>query len=169
MSTSFPTGLDSLSNPTATDKQNNPDHATQHANANDAIEAIQAKLGIDSSAVTTSHDYKLTPKIITMTEVVGTPNTADIDLSKNGAKTIYKLTMTQDNTLTVSNATVGDVIRLILAQDGSGSHTPTFFSTISWSGGSAPTVTSTASKSDMYVFVITSAGNYAGFIVGQNF
>lgn len=59
MATSYPTSLDSLSNPTATDKQNNPDHATQHANANDAVEAIEAKVGADSSVVTTSHDYKL--------------------------------------------------------------------------------------------------------------
>lgn len=35
------------------------DHAAQHANANDAIEALEAKVGADSSAVTTSHDYKL--------------------------------------------------------------------------------------------------------------
>lgn len=59
MSTSFPTGLDSFTNPTGSDKLNDPDHADQHANANDAIEALQAKVGIDSSAVTSSHDYKL--------------------------------------------------------------------------------------------------------------
>jgi len=59
MATDFPTGLDALTNPTATDYLNSPSHAGQHANANDAIEALEAKLGINSSAVTTSHDYKL--------------------------------------------------------------------------------------------------------------
>ena len=59
MSTSFPSGLDALSNPSSTDKLNNPSHSAQHANANDALEAIEAKVGIDGSAVTTSHDYKL--------------------------------------------------------------------------------------------------------------
>ena len=32
---------------------------TQHADANDAIEALQAKVGVDGSAVTTSLDYKV--------------------------------------------------------------------------------------------------------------
>jgi hypothetical protein len=60
MAINFPTSLDSLSNPLSTDKLNNPSHATQHANANDAIEALEAKVGIDGSAVTTSLTYKVT-------------------------------------------------------------------------------------------------------------
>lgn len=59
MATNFPTSLDSLTNPTASDTMANPDHAVQHANINDAMEAIQAKVGIDGSAVTTSIDYKI--------------------------------------------------------------------------------------------------------------
>ena len=59
MSTSFPTSLDVLTNPTSTDPLSSPSHSTQHINSNDAIEAIEAKVGVDSSAVTTSHDYKL--------------------------------------------------------------------------------------------------------------
>ena len=59
MSSNFPTSLDTLTNPTATDPQNNPSHAGQHSDANDALEAIEAKVGINSSAVQTSHDYKL--------------------------------------------------------------------------------------------------------------
>ena len=63
MATDFPTALDSFSNPSGTDKVNSATsalkHATQHANANDAIEALEAKVGVDGSAVTTSHDYKL--------------------------------------------------------------------------------------------------------------
>lgn len=59
--TNFPTSLDTLPNPTKWDQQNTPGllHHEQHANANDAVEALEAKVGIDSSAVTTSHDYKL--------------------------------------------------------------------------------------------------------------
>lgn len=34
-------------------------HVIAHQNIQDAIEAIEAKVGVDSSAVTTSHDYKL--------------------------------------------------------------------------------------------------------------
>jgi hypothetical protein len=59
MATNFPSSLDSLTNPTSSDPLNSPSHSAQHANANDAIEALQAKVGVDSSAVTTSLDYKV--------------------------------------------------------------------------------------------------------------
>lgn len=57
MAINFPTSLDSLTNPISTDRLNSPDHAVQHENANDIVEALEAKVGIDNSAVTTSLDY----------------------------------------------------------------------------------------------------------------
>lgn len=59
MSINYPTSLDSLTNPTGTDTTTAVDHASQHSNANDAIEALEAKVGVNSSAVTTSLDYKV--------------------------------------------------------------------------------------------------------------
>jgi hypothetical protein len=59
MAVNFPTSLDTLTNPTATDYLNSPSHAGQHANANDILEALEAKVGIDGSAVTTSHAFLL--------------------------------------------------------------------------------------------------------------
>lgn len=61
MSTSFPTSLDTLTNPSASDYLDTAGvlHDEQHANVNDAVEALQAKVGVDASAVTTSLDYKL--------------------------------------------------------------------------------------------------------------
>lgn len=59
MSTNFPTSLDALTNPTGTDNLDSPDHAAQHANANDAIEALEAKVGVDGSAVAGSLDYQM--------------------------------------------------------------------------------------------------------------
>jgi len=59
VATNFPASLDSLTNPTSSDSLNSPSHSAQHANSNDAIEALQAKVGVDSSAVTTSLDYKV--------------------------------------------------------------------------------------------------------------
>lgn len=59
MTTNFPTSLDTLTNPTSTDSVATVDHAAQHANVNDSIEALEAKVGVNSSAVTTTHDYKL--------------------------------------------------------------------------------------------------------------
>ena len=59
MATNFPSSLDTLTNPSATDTLDSPPHDEQHADANDAIEALQAKVGVDGSAVTTSLDYKV--------------------------------------------------------------------------------------------------------------
>lgn len=59
MAINYPTSLDTLTNPSATDDTSDVDHAGQHSDANDAIEALQAKVGINSSAVTTSLDYRV--------------------------------------------------------------------------------------------------------------
>lgn len=59
MSTTFPTSLDSLTNPTPTSNMSVVLHSDQHINANDAIEALEAKVWVDNSAVTTSIDYLL--------------------------------------------------------------------------------------------------------------
>lgn len=61
MASNYPTSLDSFTNPTANDSLNSPSHALQHANANDAIEALEAKLGIgDSTAGSATSGYVLT-------------------------------------------------------------------------------------------------------------
>jgi microcystin-dependent protein len=59
MATNFPASLDSLANPTSSNTLNSPSHSSQHANINDAMEAVQAKVGVDNSATTTSLDYKM--------------------------------------------------------------------------------------------------------------
>jgi hypothetical protein len=56
MATNFPTSLDSYS--ALVDGTDVLEAADQN-NVRDAIEAIEAKVGIDSSAVTSSHDYKI--------------------------------------------------------------------------------------------------------------
>ena len=66
MATNFPSGLDSFTNPSASDKMDSVSvpHATQHANLNDAVEALEAKVGADGSAVTSSHDYILSNGVL---------------------------------------------------------------------------------------------------------
>jgi hypothetical protein len=59
MATNFPASLDTLTNPTSSDSLSSPSHSAQHANVNDAVEALQAKVGVDSSAVASSLDYKV--------------------------------------------------------------------------------------------------------------
>lgn len=57
--TVFPGSLDTFTNPTATSSRNSPSLSAQQGVQNDAIAAIEAKVGVDSSAVTTSLSYKL--------------------------------------------------------------------------------------------------------------
>lgn len=61
MATNFPSSLDdSTTIPVeSANTKLSTNHVTAHQNIQDAIEAIEAKVGINSSAVTTSHDYKL--------------------------------------------------------------------------------------------------------------
>lgn len=59
MAITFPTSLDALTNPVGTDLVSVVDHAGQHSDVNDAVEALEAKVGINGSAVATSLDYKI--------------------------------------------------------------------------------------------------------------
>lgn len=49
MATNFPTSLDNFTNPSSGNTLDSPSHSLQHSDANDAIEAIEAKLGIGAS------------------------------------------------------------------------------------------------------------------------
>ena len=59
MATNYPNGYDSLTNPTGTDALSSPAHASQHADANDAIEAIQATLGLNPEGAYANVDARL--------------------------------------------------------------------------------------------------------------
>jgi len=59
MATLFPTALDVLTNPHSGAPLHSPGHADQHINANDAIEALEARVGITASADPLSHEYRL--------------------------------------------------------------------------------------------------------------
>lgn len=55
----FPTVIDTFVSPNPTDKLNNPSHSTLHNSENTALSALETKVGVDSSAVNTSLDYKV--------------------------------------------------------------------------------------------------------------
>lgn len=97
MPTSFPGSQDNFTNPAANNFLNSPSHSAQHANANDAIEALEAKVGSDGSAVTTSHDYKLSG-------VTGTDKAASL----TGTEVLTNKTLTSPtvNTPTITNPVV---------------------------------------------------------------
>jgi hypothetical protein len=86
MTTSFPTGLDALTNPTGSSSLTSPDHAGQHADANDAIEALQTKVGVNGSAVTSSLDYMVAASKVVTDKIDPASASSNQVLKYNGTK-----------------------------------------------------------------------------------
>ena len=92
--------------------------------------------------------------------------TATLDLSTGNE---HRITMPAGNiTIAISNETDGQKFIVSILQDGTGSRTVTWFSTIKWPDNTEPTLTTTANKRDVFGFIVTGTDTYDGFIVGQN-
>lgn len=124
--------------------------------------------------VGTSDSQTLTNKTLTNPTINGSTQaytsdgdaaTITFDLS---ASNLHTVTLGGNRTLALSNAAAGKVFIIRLVQDGTGSRTVTWFSTIKWPGGSAPTLTTTASAVDTFGFICTGTNTYDGYIIGQN-
>jgi len=81
---------------------------------------------------------------------------------------VHTVTLGANRVFAISNETAGQKFMIRILQDGTGSRTVTWFSTIKWAGGSAPTLTTTANKADVVGFLVTGADTYDGFVIGQN-
>lgn len=92
--------------------------------------------------------------------------TVTFDLSVSRRQLV---TLGGNRTLALSNDADGMAFTLVLKQDGTGNRVPTFWSGILWQGGSAPTLTTTANKYDVFAFLRISSGVYLGFSPAQNF
>lgn len=101
-------------------------------------------------------------------EGVITSNTSTAYTISLAAGTVQVLTLTGNCTFTFPTATAGKSFTLLLKQDGTGSRTATWPASVKWPGGTAPTITSTASKLDKYVF-ISDGTNWYGSTAGQNY
>ena len=106
----------------------------------------------------------------TVTNYVETPFSANSSTAitlalTNG--TVQIITLTGNATITMPTATSGKSFIMYLKQDATGSRTVTW-STVKWAGGTAPTITSTASRQDILSFFADSS-NWYGCVVGQNY
>jgi hypothetical protein len=106
----------------------------------------------------------------TVTNYVETPFTANSSTAitialTNG--TVQIITLTGNATITMPTATSGKSFIMFLKQDGTGSRTVTW-STVKWAGGTAPTITSTASRQDILSF-FADGTNWYGVVVAQNY
>jgi len=84
------------------------------------------------------------------------------------ASNVHTVVLGGNRTLAVSNVSAGQAFVLRLVQDGTGSRTVTWFTTLKWAGGTAPTLTTTLNKTDVFGFICTSADNYDAYVIGQN-
>lgn len=132
MAINFPTSLDVFTDPTASDQLNLPSHSGQHTDLNNAVEALEAKVGADSSAVTTSLDYKVAQleaiahgKILqvvstTKTDTFSTASTSYVDVT--GLSATITPTSSASNILVMFNVGVGTstatTIDFVLDRDG---------------------------------------------------
>ena len=115
----------------------------------------------------------LTNKTLTnpaVTNYVETPYSANSSTAitlnlANG--TVQIITLTGNATITMPTAVSGKSFILFLKQDATGSRTVTW-TTVKWPSGTAPTITSTASKQDIYSF-FSDGTNWYGTTVGQNY
>jgi len=123
--------------------------------------------------VTPTGTETLTNKTLTnptVTNYVETPysatptSTITLDLA-NG--TVQIITLGGNVTITMPTAVSGKSFIMFLKQDATGSRTVTW-STVKWAGGTAPTITATASRQDILSF-FSDGTNWFGVVVGQNY
>lgn len=101
------------------------------------------------------------------TETLYTSNTGTAITVSLTNGTVQKLTMNASPTITMPTAVAGKSFVIMLAQNGTGGYSPTW-STVVWPGNTAPTVTSTASKQDIYSF-FSDGTSWYGATIGQNY
>lgn len=142
---------------TAGDSFNGPVGTTTAAAG--AFTTLTASTSATLSSLTVNNGYTEE----TVTANTGTAYTINLD---NGSVQI--LTLTGNCTFTFPTATAGKSFTLLLRQDGTGGRTVTWPASVKWPGGTAPTITSTASRQDKYIFTADSS-SWFGSNAGQNY
>jgi len=148
-----------------------PPSGTALLKANSGGALANAVAGTDY--VTPTGTETLTNKTLTnptVTNYTETPYSANSSTAitlalTNG--TVQIITLTASTTITMPTAVSGKSFIMLLRQDATGSRTVTW-TTVKWAGGTTPTITSTASKQDIYSF-FSDGTSWYGVTVGQNY
>jgi hypothetical protein len=126
--------------------------------------------------VTTSGTQTLTNKTIEAgtftngyTEEVATANTSTAYTIDLAGGSVQILTLTGNCTYTFPTPVAGKSFTLVQKQDATGSRTVTWPASVKWPAATAPTLTSTASKADKFVFTAIDSSSWLGSVAGQNY
>lgn len=126
------------------------------------IGGLKGASGTNNGAILLQSAYVTTAQ--TYSPSAGGTATLDLALSNE-----HRITMPAGNiTIDLSSPQNSQKFMISITQDSGGSRTVTWFTTIKWAGGNAPTLTTTANKRDTFGFVRTGSGTYDGFIIGLN-
>ena len=106
------------------------------------------------------------PTVTNYTETAYTANTSTAITLSLANGTVQVLTLTGSPTITMPAVGTGKSF-IIMLKTGAGSYSVTW-STVSWPSGTAPTVTSTASKTDIYSF-FSDGTSWFGTTIGQSY
>jgi hypothetical protein len=110
--------------------------------------------------------------------IIGAPNPVEVvaTVAASGAAqaitnpavgaTITVITLTANCTLTFPSAGAGKSFTLVLKQDATGSRLVTW-PTLTWPGGVAPTLTTTAAKTDVFSFLCVDGATWYAFTAAQ--
>ncbi len=131
-----------------------------------AVNTTGGLVTVDGTATLTNKTLT-NPTVTNYTETLFTANTGTAITVALTNGTVQQLTLTGNATITMPTAAAGKSFIIMLKQDGTGSRTVTW-STVAWPAATAPTITSTASKQDIYSF-FSDGTNWYGVTVGQNY
>ena len=176
MATTFPTALDDFTNPPGTTLLSGGgnaalSHSGQHANLNDAVEAIEAKIGVNGSAVTTTLQYKIadiTTQLASKTSsntsytwsaaqrsaitvLTSAANVVPNFALSNSFSIVLDLNITLENP---SNLTAGQSGVITFEQDSVGARSVAFGNSWKFQGGTVPSLTQTPSAKDVLVYYV---------------
>lgn len=118
-----------------------------------------------TGTLTTNGQLALNNDYVEKVYTANTGSAITLDLA-NGTEQILTLN-SASVTITMPTAVAGKSFVIFLKQDATGSRTVTW-TTVKWPGGTAPTITATASKQDIYSF-FSDGTNWYGVTVGQNY
>jgi hypothetical protein len=80
--------------------------------------------------------------------------------------TLNRIVLSGNCTFTFPAAASGKQFFLVLVQDATGSRTVTWPGTVKWAGGSAPTLSTAATKVDAFEFTCADGTNWLGHTYG---